>query len=104
MSVFIVLLIGLTSLGAYVFGTRRRKLPASRLRAAARRVLEGLGLAVVFLSLNLAIGIVTILGIRTLTGEFVSSYLLNDLTLGILSLLQGLTFQWWRESSTAHSR
>jgi hypothetical protein len=37
-----------------------------------------------------------VLGIR-LAGGFASFYLLDDPTIPILSLLQGLVFQWWRE-------
>ena len=103
-SIFIVLLVGLTSLVAFPFGARKLNLPASQLRAAARRVLEGLGVAVIFFAANLAGWLVAVLATRAFTGWFISAYLFNDITIGILSLLQGLTFQRWRESSTVDSR
>jgi hypothetical protein len=37
-----------------------------------------------------------ILVLRSLSGTFVSIYVINDITWLGLSLLQGLTFWWWR--------
>ena len=102
-SIVIVLLVGLTSLFGYVIGARKLNLRGTHLRWAVRRLLEGLGLAVIFFAANLSGWIVAILAIRTFTGWFVSVYLFNDVTVGALSLLQGLTFQWWLESSTPGS-
>ncbi len=98
-SIVVLLMVGLTSLAAYHFGTRVLKLPASQLRPAGRRVLEGLGLAMLFFTANVATWLVAILATRALTGWFVSAYVFNDVTIGILSLLQGLMFLWWRKSS-----
>jgi hypothetical protein len=95
-SIVIVFMVGLTSLAAYRLGTRVLELPASRLRAAGRRVLEGLGLVLIFFTANVAIWLGAILATRALTGWFVSAYLFNDVTVGILSLLQGLMFLLWR--------
>ena len=95
MAIITVFLVGMTSLTAYLFGARRLNLHASRLRAAGRRVLEGVGLAVIFFAANLSGWIAAILATRALTGWFVSVYLFNDLSIGVLSLLQGLMFQWW---------
>src|SRR5262245_50143842 len=103
-SIVVVLLVASTSLVAYLFGGRRLGLRAKHLRAAGPRVLEGLGVAVIFFAANLAIAIVGVLATRALTGWFVSAYLFNDVTIGILSLVQGLTFHWWWESSTMDSR
>jgi hypothetical protein len=64
-----------------------------------RDVLESLGLGVLFLLANLAVGAALILGVRSLTGHFVSIYLISDMTLPILSLVQALVFQRWRERS-----
>lgn len=97
-SIAIVLLIGFTSLVAYVFGTRTLRLSASHLPPAGRRVLESLGLAGIFLALNVMTWTVGILGARAVTGSFTSVYLINDVAIGILSFVQGLMFQWWRES------
>lgn len=99
----ILVLVGLTSLGAYVVGARGLRLSGSGLRTAAARALECVGLTIVFLVANVAIGAVIVLGARVLAGGFVSLYPAADMTLLPLSLLQGLTFQWWRERARAAS-
>jgi len=92
----LVLMVGLTSLAAFLVGTRRLGLTAGRLRRAGARTLDCVGLGLVFLLANLLIGAAAILGLRALTGAFVSLYFLNDATLAVLSGLQALVFQWWR--------
>ena len=37
-------------------------------------------------------------GLVATTGGFVALYVLSDASLALLSLLQGLTFWWWRAS------
>jgi hypothetical protein len=94
-----LIILGLTSTGAYLVGTRWRILDASVLPRTAVDVLETLGLAVVFLAGNLAVGTAGILGFRVLTGHFVSVYVVSDAVLPILSLIQALVLQRWRERS-----
>jgi len=89
--------LALTSLGAYLIGVRGLRLPRAGLRRAAGRALDCIGLGVIFLAANLAIGGVAVLGFRAASGQFVSLYVLNDGTVVLLSLLQGLIAQWWRE-------
>jgi len=48
-----------------------------------------------FLALNLGLGGLAVLAWRGLSGRFVSLYILNDATLGVLSLVQALIFHWW---------
>ena len=91
-----LLLVSITSLGAFLLGTRCLGLRASGLRRAGRRVLECAGLTVLFLAANLAVGGAAVLGLRVVTGGFVSVYALNDVTLVGLSALQALAFAWWR--------
>jgi len=91
-----LLLVALTSLGAFLVGTRRLGLRASGLRRAGHRVLECAGLTVLFLAANLAVGGAVVLGLRVVEGRFVSVYALNDVTLLGLSALQALAFAWWR--------
>src|SRR5262245_46017381 len=67
-SIVTLLMVGLSSLAAYRVGTQVLKLPASRLRGAGRRVLEGLGLGVLFFTANVATWLVAILATRALTG------------------------------------
>ena len=86
----------LTSLGAYVIGTRGLTLRRDKLTPAITEMLECLGLTTVFLVGNLAVGVTLILGIRALTGRFISVYWLNDVSLVLLSFVQALVFLSWR--------
>jgi hypothetical protein len=88
--VFILILVGLTSVGAYVLGARVLNLSVRSLRKAVGRMLECFGISLVFLVINLTAGMSIILAARALTDGFVSLYVLA---------LQGLTFLWWRDLS-----
>lgn len=89
-------LVAFSSLLAYLAGTRGFALPPGGLRPALTRLLELVGITVVFFALNVAVGIVVILGVRIATPAFVSIYVLNDITLVALSALQGVLFELWR--------
>lgn len=106
MVVFLLALVTLTSAGAYVYGRKGLRLPSQRLGPAVGKMLESLGAALCFLIVNLGLGLILVLAARTVTGDFVSVYLLDDVSLLGLSLLQALTFRWWKELSrvrdTAH--
>ena len=82
-----------------MIGRRRLRLSASSLRHALVRLLEWVGLSVVFYALNLFIGFALVLLLRKLTGSFVSMYVNTDATLALLSAFQALVFQWWRAES-----
>jgi hypothetical protein len=97
-SSLVLAVVGLTSLGAYLAGTRALALPRTGLRHAAGFMLETIGLTLAFSVLNLAAGFSAVLLLRALTGGFVSLYVLDDVTWLILSLLQALVFQRWREA------
>jgi|RhiMetdeSRZDD1v2_1073273.scaffolds.fasta_scaffold229656_3 hypothetical protein len=97
MDVVILGLTALTSLAAYAVGRHRLRLPARALRPAVDRMLEGLGLAVVFFAANLAIGGAGILLGRAVSGQFVSLYVLDDSVLLVFSVLQGMVFAGWRD-------
>ena len=99
-SLTLVIIVCLTSLAAYLAGTRFAGLRRTHVREAAIEALDYLGLAVAFLLCNLAVGIALILGLRTLTGRFVSVYVVNDAALAILSLLQAFIFHRWRGRSS----
>ncbi len=96
---FILLLVGFTSVGAYWVGAKGLGLSRRGLRRAVGRMLECVGMMLVFLVGNLAAGMITILAARVVTQQFVSLYLIEDEALVILSLLQGLAFQCWRDAS-----
>lgn len=88
-------LVLVTSACAWLLGTRRLGLRRGGFLAAGARVLEVIGLLMVFLALNLGLGGTAILAWRGITGHFVSLYILNDAVLGAFALLQALAFHWW---------
>jgi hypothetical protein len=98
-ALFILIVAGLTSAGVYVFGIARLRFSKSGLWLALGKTCECLGLTLVFCVLNLAVAMVAILAMRSLSGQFVSLYIASDTTFLMLSLLQALTFQAWREGS-----
>ncbi|OGK77854.1 MAG: hypothetical protein A2X52_10120 [Candidatus Rokubacteria bacterium GWC2_70_16] len=98
-SLTLIVIVCLTSVGAYLAGTRFVGLRRTHLKEAAVEAVESLGLAAAFLLANLAVGIALIVGLRTLTGRFISVYVVNDAALAVLSLLQALVFQRWRRGS-----
>ena len=95
---YVLVLVGFTSIGAYLIGARGFGLTRSRLRAAIGKMLTCLGATLVFFGLNLGVGILVVLASRTLALGFLSMYLSNDVSLLVLSAIQGLTFACWRES------
>ena len=96
-SLVLIAALAVTTLAAYSVGSRRLGLPSARLGHAVGRALDCIGLGLVFLALNLLVGGAVVLGLRLATGRFVSLYVLNDVTVLLVSLLQGLIAQWWRE-------
>jgi hypothetical protein len=98
-SVYILIVAGLTSVGAYILGITRLRFSGSGLQLAFGKACECVGLTLVFFLLNLGVGMLAILAVRSFSGRFVSLYLMSDITLLVLSLLQALTFQAWREGS-----
>jgi len=96
------LLVALTSFGAYAVGTRVFGLPRHGLALAVRYTLDVAGLTVVFLAVNLGLGLAVVLGSRALSMRFVSVYILNDTSLIALSALQAVVVgSWWRLSPGA---
>ena len=92
-----LVLVLITSILAFVLTKNRAPHDTISLRRAIQTLLECLGTASVFLALNIAIGLVLILAVRSVTPLFVSLYLLNDLLLIVLSVVEGFVFQlWWR--------
>lgn len=94
--IFLLLLAAFTSVAAYLGGVTRFGLSRRALRAAGLSALQFVGMGIVFLLVNLAVGLVAVLAIRSFTAGFLSVYLLNDPSLILLSALQGITFECWR--------
>ena len=95
---FVLVLAALTSLAAGAWEWRRHDQPARALRSAADRALETIGLAVLFFMANVATGALVTGAARALDLGFISIYLSTDVTLLVLSSLQALVFQRWREA------
>ena len=102
--IFLLPLVAFTSVGAVWVGTKGFGLSTSTLRSAIGKALDGIGLILVFLGVNLTVGGIAILTIRLVTGRFLSLYILTDETLLGFSLLQGLTLLWWRTRSAPSVR
>ena len=98
---YILLLFGVTSLALYLAATRGLRLRRGALRPALGRMLECLGLAIALTFVNVAAGFLLVLGLRRLTGSFVSLYLNTDGTLVVLSVLQAIVLQWWMRDGEA---
>ncbi len=98
-SLTLVVIVLLTSVGAFLVATRGVRLRGAALPGAVISALDCLGLAVLFLLGNLGLGLVLVLGLRAMTGQFLSVYMLNDATLAVLSLLQALVLHCWQARS-----
>lgn len=98
--VFSLALVGFTSVGAYIFGTRVVGFSARDIRKAVGKMCECFGVSLIFFVVNLGVGMIGILAMRAVTRGFVSLYMAADVTVVLLSVLQGVTFVWWRDLST----
>jgi hypothetical protein len=103
-SVFMLAMVGLTSIGSYLVGVKWLGFPGRALRPAVDKMLECIGATLVFAALNVVLAAAIILVLRSITGTFVSIYVINDVTWLGLSLLQGLTFSWWRALAGSRER
>lgn len=86
------LLLVLVALTSLVAGWTVRTKRQVRLADAIQLTLELVGMVMCFLLGNLALGLLIVLGIRSLTPFFVSVYVLNDTAIVVLSVLQGAVF------------
>ena len=98
-SLFLTGLVAVTSLAAYLIGIRQSAgIKDKSLIQALFLLLECVGTFAAFLAINVCLGAAIILIIRSTTTTFVSLYVLVDVMLIILSVLQGFAFQlWWRK-------
>lgn len=96
-SVFLLSVVGVTSAIAALIVSTNRGESGQRFARAVRLVLELAGVSTIFLMGNLFLGLAIVLAVRTVSPLFVSVYVLNDLSLLVLSALQGAVFFfWWR--------
>jgi hypothetical protein len=110
MELLIAIVVGLTSLGAYLVGVRGVGLSTAGLATAVVTMMECVGTTVIFALINLGLAAAVIFGVRALTAGFMSVYVLDDGAWWALSVLQGLVWWTWRgtrrsgEESGARSR
>ena len=95
---FVLVPVVLTCAAVWAFEARRQVAPARSLRAAAGRALEAVGLTVLFFLANVATGALVTVAARALNVTFISIYLTTDVALLVLSLLEALVYQRWREA------
>jgi hypothetical protein len=95
----LIAIVVVSTLAALVATVRSGVVPRDGWRPALWTTLGLIGVSAVFFVVNLAIGIAAILLVRLFTPLFVSIYVLNDITLVGLSLLQGLVFGVWCRGS-----
>ena len=88
------LVVLLTSSIACTLGARWLGLTYSALADGALKTLETVGAGVMFFVANITAGMFVI-AVARLAGWFVSPYVLGDVSLVGLSLLQGIVFAWW---------
>ncbi len=100
--VLVLVLSGVTSAIACGIGVRGLGLSRAGLPAAFRALLLFAGTTTVFFIANLGFGLALILAVRSLTATFLSTYLLDDVSLLGVSALQGLAFECWRAQRWAH--
>ena len=94
-------LLALTSGASYWIGSRRLRLRPRALGPAAAHALEAVGATFVFFTANAALSVLVALALRASTTSFLSLHRLPSWTLLVLSMLQALVFQAWRESNTS---
>jgi hypothetical protein len=102
-ALFILAIVAATSVAAAAIARRGFEWSGRALAAGLMRTLEYVGAGLVFFVVNLLAAVLALLAARALTRAHVSLYPVNDVALLALSLLQGLTFQCWRNSSSDHA-
>jgi hypothetical protein len=85
----------LTSAVAAMLGVAGTRLNWASLGTAGLLALEMLGTGALFFATNLVIGLIVIAMARVLMGWFVSPYILGDVSLLALSMLEGIVFASW---------
>jgi hypothetical protein len=98
MELLIAIVVGLTSVGAYMVGVRRVGLSTAHLGTAVVTMMECVGTTLTFALINLGVAAAIIFGVRTLTAGFMSVYVLDDAVWWVLSVLQGLVWWMWRRT------
>jgi hypothetical protein len=101
---FALVPVALTCLAIAFLEARRQSHAAASLRTALSKALEAVGMTVLFFLGNVATGAVLTVAARALDVTFISIYLSADVALLVLSLLQALIYQRWREARASAAR
>lgn len=95
---FVLVPVALTCLAVAFLEARRQPRAAASLRAALSKALEAVGMTILFFLGNVATGALVTVAARAFDVTFISIYLTTDVALLVLSLLQALIYQRWREA------
>lgn len=101
---FLLGLVGVTSALAYGVGAFGLGLSRRALGPALAHMVDVVGLIVVFYLANVAMGALVLVTARHLAHRAVSLYMLDDLALVMLSVLQAIAFRAWRAAGTRDDR
>ena len=93
---FLLIVAGLTSAAACAIGVRWLGLRPDGLGPAVLGLCQLAGVALVFLAVNVALGLAAVLLARGVFRVFVSVYVMDDVYLPLLSLIQAVIFESWR--------
>ena len=97
-TLLLLVLVVVTSAAAVAIGRWRGGVSASGLTAASSAAMRVVGWSVVFLAVNVGVGIVVVLAARATGHAFVSAYVLDDVSLVVLSALQGVVAGSYRRT------
>src|SRR5712692_7023947 len=93
------LVVVLTSVLAYKLGPRWFGFTRLSLGEAGLKAFETIGAGAAFFGANFVAGMIIIAAVNALTGWFVSHYILSDVSLLGISVVQGIVFTWWYSAS-----
>ena len=94
-TLFVITVGALTSVGSIWLGISRLGRDGRSLGATLLRTLDCVWAIVLFAALNASVGIALMAGLRAAGWGFVSSYLLAESTLPLISTIQGVFFTLW---------
>ena len=97
---FVLVPVALTSAAVALVRWRRHGAGGRALVVAAGQAMETVGLTVLFFLANLGTGALVTALARALDLAFISIYLTADVALLVLSVLQALVYQRWRDTPT----
>jgi hypothetical protein len=96
-TIFIFLLVIFTSSIAYHANKRKPSEETTTMRAAVGAFFEWVGTLFLFFAANLGVGVVVVLLMRAVTGQFLSLYLFENVYLLLLSVAQAFVFHYlWK--------